>query len=198
MSIPGSPSSSTSGSYIIAEEAGIGSNGEIVKGPPAHQASTPQASQGGIVSQANDVLQTASSAGQGNGSRHHAASKVHTDGNIIIREPGVEDEDTGNAAAAAGPAMPSGFQDYDEALDYIHAEPHLGSSSSAQYGLNSSNGHQVLPPPLAYLQQATGANKPTAFLNRNAIQSTSHNPANRWPAQDVDKSSCSTYMSGTD
>ena len=138
MSRPGSPSSSTSGSYIIAEEAGIGIDGEIVTGPPAQEG--PQKSS----SQANDAT-------PGLGKQSHQSSSQHltpiarSDGNIIMREPDDEDEHEHvqgkhSAAKLTEPSSP-GFEDYDEALDYMDEDPGPGN---------------VVPPPLAYIQQATG------------------------------------------
>lgn len=144
MSALGSPSSSTSGSYIIAEEAGIGVDGEIVTGPStkeAKQSSDPQA-----------VPASFKPSHQSDGSCQQQQTGARNDGNIIMREPGNEDEHVQGKPVIGESAEPSsaGFHDYDEALDYMDEDSGHGNPGSSS---------QVVPPPLAYLQQATGTQK---------------------------------------
>ncbi len=153
MTSPASPSSSTSGSYIIAEEAGIGSNGEIVSGISA-KTEARQSSEVNILASTPAAPQDVHQANLRNSSGQHQAALARNDGNIIMREPGDEAEQVQARQvvnAAPGPASKS-FEDYGEALDYMDEDLDPGEHGYAQ----RATGSQVVPPPLSYLQQATG------------------------------------------
>lgn len=162
MEAPGSPSSSTSGSYVIAETAGIDDHGEVFTGQRSNRATQSSSSRKEAAS--GPVQGSVSRAEPIHASRAPSTSSPHqeicvrSDGNIVVSAPGHEGEagaDDNSAAQSAEP-QPEGFQDYDEELDYMDVDANPGSGHAGRESHDVPGHDVVMPPPLAYIQEAAG------------------------------------------
>lgn len=165
MGEPASPSSTTSSSYVVAETAGINDDGEVFSGPCANRATQSSGSRKETASGPARDIPVQELAGQAvsamansapASNSPHPVACIHSGGNTMSEpdhrdEPVVED----NSAAQSAEPRPEGFQDYDEELDYMDED--VGPSDGhAKQSSNARGQDVVVPPPLAYIQEAAG------------------------------------------
>ncbi|KAK9843287.1 hypothetical protein WJX74_009866 [Apatococcus lobatus] len=174
MEVLASPSSSTSGSYLVAETAGIDDHGEIFSGPCSTRATQSSGSRkeaaAGPVEAHLSMAEHTLACSAPDSSQPHQVTRIRTDGNNVTSEPGHEGGPVvdDNGAAQSAEPQPGSFQDYDEELDYIDEDDEPVGGHAGHDISQGAMGHDVVaPPPLAYIQQAAGVTS-SSWISQSA------------------------------